>query len=105
NGFFAVKIGEGGKSGECVAAGHEIVEDVVEELVVRNEFGVVLLQDEESGAGEDIVDVLGIWIFGDVLDFSEGEVLGGADLDCTQQAALERASGSRLGVERKTNHC
>ena len=84
NGFFAAKIGECGESGEGVAVGHEIVEDVVEELVVRNEFGVVLLEDEESGAGEDVVDVLGIGIFGYALDFCDGDVLQGADLNCAQ---------------------
>ena len=76
NGLFAAKIGQGGKSGEGVAIGHEIVEDAVEELVVGNELGGVLLQDEESGAGEDVVDVLGVWIFGDALDFCDGESCG-----------------------------
>ena len=105
NGFFAAEIGEGGKSGERVAIGHEIVEDAVEELVVGNEFRNVLLQDEESGAGEDVVDVLGVWIFGDALDFSDGDVLRGADLDCAEQAAFEGlAGGGWLRVEREDNY-
>ena len=95
DGFFAAKIGKCGESGERVALGHEIVEDAVEELVVGNEFRNDLLEDEESGAGEDVVDVLGVWIFGDALDFSDGDVLRGADLDCAQQAALRGARERR----------
>ena len=48
DGFFAVEIGKCGESGERVAVGHEIVENAIEDFVVGNEFGNVLLEDEES---------------------------------------------------------
>ena len=78
----------------------EIIEYAVKEFVVWNEFRIVLLQDEESGAGEDIVNVLGIWTFGDVLDFRDGDVLRRADLNRAEQAALEGFAG-RGGWQKK----
>jgi hypothetical protein len=60
-----VKIGEGWKGGKSVAVADEIVEDAAEEFVVRDELGNVLLQNEKSGASQEVVDVFAVRIFRD----------------------------------------
>jgi hypothetical protein len=105
NGFFAAEIGECGQGGERIGVGQEIVENAVEEFVVGNELRIVLLQDEESGAGENRVDIFGVWIFGRALDFCDSDVLGRTDLDRAKQAAFKGfASGGGSRVKRENNY-